>query len=111
LGLRRGGERWVAAQAAPGCVRRSERGGELREDQRSAAWRLGLQRELVIYYGKMSSHRINDRRPEKARLNGLKWANMVFSDYHFSFYLFLLHHYELTPKNNYLISTNIFVYI
>jgi hypothetical protein len=52
--LRRGGERWVAAQAATGCVRRSERGGEWREDRRSAAWRLGLQRELVIYYGKMS---------------------------------------------------------
>jgi hypothetical protein len=54
LGLRRGGERWVAAQAATGCVRRSERGGKWREDRRSAAQVLGLQRELVIYYGKMS---------------------------------------------------------
>jgi hypothetical protein len=35
-GLRRGGERWVAAQAATGCGRRSERGGEWREEY--GAW-------------------------------------------------------------------------
>jgi hypothetical protein len=71
---------------------------------------LGLGLDAALYTKEIRCEPL-DRRSMAANRWAI-WADMGFSVYCFSFsFSFLLHHCEVTLKNNYVICTNIFLYI